>query len=169
MIMASDLSEKLEEAGSSGNLNLQGDTDHENSDQNLTEKDLEKGEDANRTAEDEPIPAAAPAQDAPPKDPNLIDWDGPDDPENPMNWSRSKKWITTTMLGIVTFCVTFASSVFSNATFITAEEYHVSTEVTTLGTSLFVLGFAIGPMVSIFLPSTRENKLLSSCQNYLSC
>ena len=167
--MASDLSEKLEEAGSSGNLNLQGDTDHENSDQNLTEKDLEKGEDANRAPEGEPIPAAAPGKDAPPKDPNLIDWDGPDDPENPMNWSRSKKWITTAMLGIVTFCVTFASSVFSNATFITAKEYHVSTEVTTLGTSLFVLGFAIGPMVSILILRQGKKASFKLSKISLSC
>ncbi len=82
------------------------------------------------------------------KDPNLIEWDGPDDPENPMNWAPRKKWIVTVMLGIMTFCVTFASSVFSNATVPVAELYHVSTEVTTLGTSLFVLGFAFGPLVS---------------------
>lgn len=73
------------------------------------------------------------------KDPNLIDWDGPDDPENPMNWSTSKKWIVTVALACTTFCITFASSVFSTATYATAQEFRVSAEVTTLGTSLFVL------------------------------
>jgi hypothetical protein len=29
------------------------------------------------------------------KDPNLVDWDGPDDPENPLNWT-SKRKITAT-------------------------------------------------------------------------
>jgi hypothetical protein len=29
------------------------------------------------------------------KDPNLVDWDGPNDPENPQNWSRSRKWMVT--------------------------------------------------------------------------
>jgi DHA1 family multidrug resistance protein-like MFS transporter len=82
------------------------------------------------------------------RDPNLIEWDGPDDPENPMNWPASKKWIVTIALGMMTFCVTFASSVFSNATVPVAELYGVSTEVTTLGTSLFVLGFGAGPLVS---------------------
>jgi hypothetical protein len=81
------------------------------------------------------------------KDPNLVEWDGLDDPGNPMNWKTSKKWIVTIMLGFMTFCVTFASSVFSNATVPTAEEFGVSTEVTTLGTSLFVLGFGVGPLV----------------------
>lgn len=41
---------------------------------------------------------------------------------------------------MITFCITFASSVFSTATFVAAREFHVSTEVMTLGTSLFVLG-----------------------------
>jgi hypothetical protein len=51
--------------------------------------------------------------------------------------------------------VTFASSVFSNATLPVAELYHVSTEVTTLGTSLFVLGFAVGPLVRTFVPTQQ--------------
>lgn len=27
----------------------------------------------------------------PNSDPNVVDWDGPNDPENPLNWSSSKK------------------------------------------------------------------------------
>ncbi|RFU28006.1 hypothetical protein B7463_g8324, partial [Scytalidium lignicola] len=81
------------------------------------------------------------------KDPNLIEWDGPDDPENPMNWPTWKKWMVTIMLGFVTFVVTFASSVFSNATIPVAKLYGVPLEVTTLGSSIFVLGFAFGPCV----------------------
>jgi len=81
------------------------------------------------------------------KDPNLIDWDGPDDPENPQNFSRGYKWFITIVLGFVTFCITFASSVFSTATRATAEHFGVSNEVMVLGTSLFVLGFAVGPPI----------------------
>jgi len=29
------------------------------------------------------------------KDPNLVTWDGPDDPENPKNWSIKRKWAAT--------------------------------------------------------------------------
>ncbi|KAF4313514.1 Major facilitator superfamily [Botryosphaeria dothidea] len=81
------------------------------------------------------------------KDPHLIEWDGPDDPDNPMNWPTWWKWTVTTSLGLMTFCITFASSVFSTATMVTAEKFGVSTEVMTLGTSLFVLGFAAGPII----------------------
>lgn len=110
------------------------------------EKDLEKGD----------VEGGQKKRKEPPKDPNLIVWDGPNDPENPMNWPVSKKWIVTLSLGFMTFCVTFASSVFSNATVATAIEFGVSTEVTTLGTSLFVLGFAVGPLVRPLLHLLRS-------------
>jgi MFS transporter, DHA1 family, multidrug resistance protein len=142
--MALGISEKLEESS-----NLQGDPDNEVCENNLTDKDLEKGDGEDLGANQGRTQQDAPAKDVPAKDPNLIEWDGPDDPGNPMNWSRTKKWIITIVLGLMTFCVTFASTVFSTATVPTAIEYGVSTEVTTLGTSLFVLGFAVGPLVCI--------------------
>ena len=70
---------------------------------------------------------------------NVIGWDGPDDPGNPQNWSRGKKLATTLFYASMTFCITFASSVFSTATQVTATKFHVSTEVMTLGTGLFVM------------------------------
>ncbi|KAH8705264.1 putative MFS multidrug transporter [Talaromyces proteolyticus] len=81
------------------------------------------------------------------KDPNLVEWDGPDDPENPQNFSVAKKWVITMLLSSLTIWITFATSVFSQATVVTAELYHVSTEVTTLSTSLPLFGFCIGPLV----------------------
>ncbi|KAG8898945.1 hypothetical protein FRC01_010715, partial [Tulasnella sp. 417] len=35
-------------------------------------------------------PTQNPSQDV---DPNVVTWDGPDDPQNPQNWSGKKKWI----------------------------------------------------------------------------
>jgi hypothetical protein len=29
------------------------------------------------------------------RDPNLVAWDGPDDPENPKNWTMKRKWAAT--------------------------------------------------------------------------
>lgn len=51
------------------------------------------------------------------------------------------------MLGLMTICVTFASSVFSTATKVTGKKFHVSSEVMVLAVSLFVLGFAFGPII----------------------
>ncbi|KAK5999316.1 hypothetical protein QM012_005591 [Aureobasidium pullulans] len=84
-----------------------------------------------------------------PNQPNqyLVDWNGPDDPDNPQNWSKTKKWVITMMLSTLTFAATFASSVFSSATMATSERFRVNREVMVLGSSLFVLGFALGPIL----------------------
>jgi DHA1 family multidrug resistance protein-like MFS transporter len=129
---------------SSGNSNLYGTTDND-SDSSNTQPDLERGDnnpEASPKAEE-----LKKQKEEKQEDPSLVEWDGVNDPENPMNWKASKKWLITVMFGLLTFCVTFASSVFSNATEATAIEFGVSTEVTTLGTSLFVLGFSVGPLV----------------------
>jgi DHA1 family multidrug resistance protein-like MFS transporter len=80
---------------------------------------------------------------------HIVGWDGPDDPENPMNFPRNKKWTITIVTALITFCVSFSSSVFSTATEVTAVEFGVSLEVMILGVSLYVLGFACG----MFFPS----------------
>ena len=36
------------------------------------------------------------------RDPNIVDWDGPDDPKNPMNWPDKKKWLNIGVLSILT-------------------------------------------------------------------
>jgi DHA1 family multidrug resistance protein-like MFS transporter len=81
------------------------------------------------------------------EDPNLVNWDRDNDPRNPQNWKHWRKWLITCSMGAMTLCITFASSVFSTATIPTSQQFGVSTEVMTLGTSLFVLGFAFGPLV----------------------
>lgn len=35
------------------------------------------------------------------KDPNMVTWDGPHDPENPKNWPFRRKWMAT-IIGILT-------------------------------------------------------------------
>ena len=73
------------------------------------------------------------------KDPNLVEFDGPNDPGNPQNFPTSKKWLITVVYSSLTMWVQFSSSVFSTAAGVTSEEFHVSTEVMTLGTALPVL------------------------------
>ncbi|GAA5867110.1 hypothetical protein JCM8547_006242 [Rhodosporidiobolus lusitaniae] len=77
----------------------------------------------------------------------IVGWDGPDDPTNPKNWSFRRRYLLTALLGGTTMCSTFASSVFSSALPYVAAQYGVSEEVATLGTSLFILGYVVGPIV----------------------
>jgi hypothetical protein len=56
-------------------------------DKMVTEHDSEKAQPSNTS------------KNANPKNPDVVDFDGPYDPENPMNWSSAKK---TTQIVIVT-------------------------------------------------------------------
>ena len=35
--------------------------------------------------------------------PNIVDWDGPDDPKNPVNWSERLKWANVAVIATITF------------------------------------------------------------------
>lgn len=65
--------------------------------------DLEKGvqSEAASTRSDDRTLGDAPAQEEQ-RDPDIVDWDGPDDPQNPMNWSEGRKWGLIACLGAVT-------------------------------------------------------------------
>ena len=101
------------------------------------EKDIEKGDP--KSNQDHHVDQHHQDDRKPKEETNLIGWDGPDDPENPQNWPKSKKYTVTIFYASMTFCLTFASSIFSTATEVTAKLFDVSNEVMVLGTSLFVL------------------------------
>jgi multidrug resistance protein len=77
----------------------------------------------------------------------LVNFDGPDDPYNPMNWTFKKKVITTALYGFTTMGATWASSVYSPGIEAIAKEFDVGTEVSTLGLTLLLLGFGVGPLL----------------------
>ena len=37
-------------------------------------------------------------------DPYVVTWDGPDDPENPRNWSMKYRWFVTGLISLNNFC-----------------------------------------------------------------
>ena len=76
-----------------------------------------------------------------------VSWDGPKDPQNPQNWPLSKQIYTTALWAFTTCWITFASAIYSAGAGQISEEFHVSYEVTNLGTALLIFGFAAGPML----------------------
>lgn len=77
----------------------------------------------------------------------LVDFDGIDDPYRPLNWPAHKKVLTTVLYGLVTMSATWASSSYSAGTDQIAKEFNISTQVSTLGTTLYLIGFGIGPLL----------------------
>ncbi|KZT28599.1 MFS general substrate transporter [Neolentinus lepideus HHB14362 ss-1] len=78
--------------------------------------------------------------------PYIVDWDR-NDPENPYNWSKARRWLITVQLAVSTWTVSFGSSAYSGGLKSTERVFHVSEEVAVLGISLYVLGFGLGPLV----------------------
>jgi len=80
-------------------------------------------------------------------DPNIVDWDGPDDQENPQNWPGKKKWTTGGLLAAVTFVTPLASSMFAPGVEDVLKEFHsTSTLLASFCVSVYILGYAIGPL-----------------------
>ncbi|KAH8426311.1 MFS transporter [Aspergillus melleus] len=80
------------------------------------------------------------------EDPYSITWI-PDDPRNPMQFSPVKKWFITMMVAIATLAVALVSSAYTGGVAEIEKEFGIGSEVATLGVSLFVLGFAVGPLL----------------------
>lgn len=78
---------------------------------------------------------------------DIVTWNGSSDPRMPMNWCPARKWTIVITSSLMTFVVSFSSSVFSAAVFQIAEEFDVSAEIMLLGIALYVLGFAFGPII----------------------
>ncbi|KAL0959062.1 hypothetical protein HGRIS_014362 [Hohenbuehelia grisea] len=79
-------------------------------------------------------------------DPNLVEWDGPHDPENPYNWSKTWKWALTGVCILSTLNVTFASSAPTAATQEVITAFGISAQVSYLMTTTFLLGYVFGPL-----------------------
>ncbi|KAF2878224.1 major facilitator superfamily domain-containing protein [Massariosphaeria phaeospora] len=98
-----------------------------------------------------PPPSTPPSQleanEKPTVDPNLIDFDGPDDPLNALNWPFRKKIITTLLYSFVTMGAAWASTAYNSGIGQVKAQFGVSTEVALLGMSLFLFGNAFGPLL----------------------
>ncbi|KAJ5961201.1 uncharacterized protein N7479_008351 [Penicillium vulpinum] len=80
------------------------------------------------------------------EDPYAVTWI-PEDPRNPMNFSETKKWSLTMLVAVATLAVSLVSSAYTGGLKEILVQFNISQEVGTLGVSLFVLGFAIGPLL----------------------
>lgn len=82
------------------------------------------------------------------QDPNIVDFDGPDDPENPMNWKASKKWGMVALISAITFLTPLASSQFAPGVPEVMAEFNSTNEMLEgFMVSVYVLGFAFGPLI----------------------
>ncbi|KAJ5404535.1 hypothetical protein N7509_004406 [Penicillium cosmopolitanum] len=72
---------------------------------------------------------------------------GPNDIENPRNWSFSRKTFVTIAAVLLVVNATFASSSPSGCFPSISKHFNISTEVTGLTITLFLLGYCAGPLI----------------------
>lgn len=65
--------------------------------------DLEKEIDLEAGHRSEDSNKKKPETTKPDVDPDIVDWDGPEDPQNPVNWSEKLKWANVAVIASITF------------------------------------------------------------------
>ncbi|KAI1116811.1 major facilitator superfamily domain-containing protein [Nemania sp. NC0429] len=85
---------------------------------------------------------------------NVVDWDGPDDPENPYNWPKVKKMAHVLIVSAFSLNANLAATMFAPGANQLAAEFNVTDPtIAAFTVSIYVLGFALGP---IFLAPLSE-------------
>ena len=98
-----------------------------------------------------------------PQDANTVDWEGPEDPQNPMNWAANMKWVNVAVISSITFitlgpqststviangCRPLASSMFAPGVPQVMDEFNsTNINLASFVVSVYVLGYAFGPIV----------------------
>ncbi|KAJ7136158.1 major facilitator superfamily domain-containing protein [Mycena epipterygia] len=98
-------------------------------------------------------------------DPYLVGWNGDSDPENPRNWSFSKRAFVAFNISFLTFSIYIGSAIYTSSIPGLMAEFNVSLTTATLGLSLYVLAYGIGPM---FLSPLQELPLLGRNPVYMA-
>ncbi|KAK3942537.1 polyamine transporter 3 [Diplogelasinospora grovesii] len=78
-----------------------------------------------------------------------LTWDGPNDPENPKNWRLSRKWCALGGISFFVLMSPLSSTIVAPALDQISRDLFITEPVEqTMVVSIFVLGFAVGPLVA---------------------
>ena len=77
----------------------------------------------------------------------VVDWYTTDDRANPLNWSISRRFVVALIIWIYTFVVYMSSAIYTNSQEGVMETFGVGATASSLGLSMFVLGYGVGPLL----------------------
>ncbi|KAK6859668.1 hypothetical protein PG995_003304 [Apiospora arundinis] len=113
----------------------------------VTELDVEKGSAGEPEEQDpgsgtEKNPGASDDE-----DPNVVGWDE-NDPEHPYNWPKWRTVVNCTLVSLMVFVTPLASSIFAPGVPQLMRDFEsTSLEIAAFVVSVYILGFAFGPLV----------------------
>ncbi|KAJ8112197.1 hypothetical protein OPT61_g5384 [Boeremia exigua] len=132
----------IDRAPSNPSTRTQSPTNEKDANPTIFEADVEKGTTPSSSS------TVGEKDEGPEQDPNIVDFDGPDDPQNPMNWSFAKKWGTVTLVSAITFLTPLASSMFAPGVPQVMRDFDSTSDLLAgFMVSVYVLGFSFGPLI----------------------
>ncbi|ETS87248.1 hypothetical protein PFICI_01076 [Pestalotiopsis fici W106-1] len=79
---------------------------------------------------------------------NIVDWDGPDDPQNPRNWPSLKRNSHVVFISLFTLYGNLASTMFAPGAGELVQDFGITSSVLAAFTvSIYLVGYGIGPLV----------------------
>lgn len=82
------------------------------------------------------------------EDPNVVEFDGPDDPENPLNWSSTKKATQIILVTSMSLLSPIGSTINASSTLAILKNFNSSNQTAgALVTTVFLLGYTFGPIM----------------------
>ncbi|GAA5830702.1 hypothetical protein JCM3766R1_003395 [Sporobolomyces carnicolor] len=86
----------------------------------------------------------------------LVDWNGEDDPDNPLNFSTKKKIFVGGQIALLTASVYMGSAIYTSGEQSVMQQFGVSQTASILGLTLFIAGYGVGPMLWSPLQETHQ-------------
>ncbi|KAK4963727.1 GTPase-activating protein [Elasticomyces elasticus] len=77
---------------------------------------------------------------------NLVEWGGPDDAENPLNWSSWKKAWVAFQICLLSWAIFVGGAIYSAGVDSVEEDFHITEVEAILGLTMYVLGNGVGVM-----------------------
>ncbi|RYC60900.1 hypothetical protein CHU98_g5316 [Xylaria longipes] len=115
---------------------------------------IERSTDTSFKGDNEDIEAYKASNEKSSPDDNIVDWDGPDDPENPLRWSKTKKNAHIIIVSIFALIANLAATMFAPGAGQLARDFHITDSIIeTFTVNIYLLAFAVGP---VFLAPLSE-------------
>ncbi|KAI0437893.1 major facilitator superfamily domain-containing protein [Xylaria telfairii] len=97
----------------------------------------------------------------------IVDWEGPDDPAHPLNWSSTRKTFIIVLVSAVTFNISLVPTIFAPGVPLLLREFHSeSTSLASFAVSAYIVPFAIGPLLIAPLSELYGRNVVMNTANF---
>lgn len=93
-------------------------------------------------------------------DPRTMDWDTPEDTDNPLNWPNWLRWYCTMTTAFLCLVITIGSSIYVDSIPEMMAKWHVSQTLGLAGLTFYLLGLAFGPAIAAPLSELFGRKIV---------